>query len=434
MKLTKEFFRYVIPSMLAFALSGFYGIVDGFFLGNEMGDGALAAINVAYPITAFVQALGTGIGMGGAVQYTIHKAQKKTTDAARCLGVTLLLLIVSGLILTPILLTMNIPMLKALGLKGNLLALGNEYITWIGIGTLFQILGTGLVPFMRNLGNAYISTIAMVIGAIFNILFDYLLIWVFHQGMKGAAIASVMGQVAAFLVSIGYILWKKEKVIYRRLPSCLIKKILLVACSPFGLSFAPNITLIFVNLSAVVYGGEFAVTCYAPISYVTYTVMLLLQGVSDGCQPLVSLFYGKGQEKEAKKLYLMSRNFSLAVGILFMILVMWQGRAVVSIFGSSLDVMEYVLETLPIFLLGMAFSGISRSVISFFYATEKNIKAYLLIYGEGLLLGILLLILPRVMGILGTWVSIMLCQILIAVISQVLLAVNKKEKRTEVVI
>ena len=82
MKLYKEFFRYVIPSMLAFALSGLYGVVDGFFLGNEMGDAALAAINVAYPITAFLQALGTGIGMGGAVQYTIHKAQKKTEGAA----------------------------------------------------------------------------------------------------------------------------------------------------------------------------------------------------------------------------------------------------------------------------------------------------------------------------------------------------------------
>lgn len=426
MKLYKEFFRYVIPSMLAFALSGLYGIVDGFFLGNEMGDAALAAINVAYPITAFVQALGTGIGMGGAVQYTIHKAQKKTLDAAKCLGTTLLLLVGSGVVLTPLLLIKNIPMLKALGLQGDLLLLGNEYITWIAVGTLFQILGTGLVPFMRNLGNAYISTVAMVIGAIFNITFDYLLIWVFHQGMKGAAIASVMGQVAAFLISIGYILWKKERIIIKKVPLSLVKKILLVACSPFGLSFAPNITLILVNLNAVAYGGEFAVTCYAPISYITYTVMLLLQGISDGCQPLVSLFYGKGEEIEAGKIYKMSRNFSIFVGILFMIAVIWQGKMVVSIFGSSAQVTEYVLEVLPIFLLGMAFSGISRAVISYFYATEKNIKAYILIYGEAVLLAILLFILPKIFGILGTWVSIMLSQILVAMTSQVLLSVGKR--------
>ena len=391
MKLYKEFFRYVIPSMLAFALSGLYGVVDGFFLGNAMGDAALAAINVAYPITAFVQALGTGIGMGGAVQYTIHKAQKKTEDAAKCFGVTLLLLVGSGFLITPILLTMNTPMLKALGLQGDLLLLGNEYITWIAIGTMFQILGTGLVPFMRNLGNAYISTIAMVIGAIFNITFDYLLIWVFRQGMKGAAIASVMGQLAAFLISIGYVIWKKERIVIKKVSLSLVKKICLVACSPFGLSFAPNITLILVNLNAVTYGGEFAVTCYAPISYITYTVMALLQGISDGCQPLVSLFYGKGEDKESKSIYKMSRNFSIAVGVLFMIAVIWKGNRVVGIFGSSPEVTEYVLEVLPVFLIGMAFSGLSRAAISYFYATEKNGRAYILIYGEAVLLAVLLL-------------------------------------------
>lgn len=429
MKLYKEFFRYVIPSMLAFALSGLYGVVDGFFLGNAMGDAALAAINVAYPITAFVQALGAGIGMGGAVQYTIHKAQKKTEDAAKCFGVTLLLLVGSGFLITPILLTVNIPMLKALGLQGDLLLLGNEYITWIAIGTMFQILGTGLVPFMRNLGNAYISTIAMVIGAIFNITFDYLLIWVFHQGMKGAAIASVMGQVAAFFVSIAYVIWKKEPIVIKRIPISLVKKIGFVACSPFGLSFAPNITLILVNLNAVTYGGEFAVTCYAPISYITYTVMLLLQGISDGCQPLVSFFYGRGENKDAKSIYRMSRNFSVVIGILFMIFVIWQGRWVVGIFGSSPKVTEYVLQVLPIFLIGMSFSGLSRAAISYFYATEKNTRAYILIYGEAILLAILLLIIPKILGILGTWISIMLSQILVAIMSQLLLKIKDNKNR-----
>ena len=71
MHIHKEFFRYVIPSMLAFALSGIYAIADGFFVGNALGDNALAAINIAYPLTAFIQSIGTGIGMGGAIQYAI---------------------------------------------------------------------------------------------------------------------------------------------------------------------------------------------------------------------------------------------------------------------------------------------------------------------------------------------------------------------------
>ena len=72
----KEFFRFVIPSMLAFALSGIYAIADGFFVGNALGDNALAAINIAYPLTAFLQAVGTGLGMGGAVQYAVSLGTK----------------------------------------------------------------------------------------------------------------------------------------------------------------------------------------------------------------------------------------------------------------------------------------------------------------------------------------------------------------------
>ena len=420
MKLYKEFFRYVIPSMFAFALSGLYGIVDGFFLGNEMGDSALAAINIAYPITAFMQALGTGVGMGGAVLYTILKAQQKEKEKAECLAVTLKLLAVLGVLLTPVFVLGNGFFLKLLGASGEILSLGKEYIRWIALGTLFQLLGTGLVPFMRNIGGAMIPMIAMVFGSVLNIGFDYLFIWVFPFGMTGAAIASVMGQVGAFLVSIVYLIRKKERICWKSQKESYLKKILLIGCSPFGLSFAPNLTLILVNLNAITYGGDFAIKAYAPISYITFTIMMLLQGVSDGCQPLVSFYYGKGEVKITRKIYILSRNFSLLLGILcFLILMLW-AKPAVGFFGTSEAVTHYVVEILPLFLLGMVFAGLSRSVISFLYASEQNRKAYVMIYGENMVLFVLLLFLPRLFGINGTWLSIMISQILIALLGQIM--------------
>ena len=413
--------------MLAFALSGLYGIVDGFFLGNELGDQALAAINVAYPLTAFLQAVGTGVGMGGAVQYTINKAQGKTKDQQICLGMTFLMLLITGAVLTPVFYFFNTSLLEGLGASGDLLVLGSEYMDWIAFGCLFQILGTGMVPFMRNLGNASVSMVAMMAGAVTNIVFDYLFIWVFHRGMMGAAIASVMGQVTAFFVCLVYLLYKKEKMRLKGGGAGLLKKILMIACSPFGLSFAPNIILILVNLNAVRHGGDFAVTCYAPISYITYTVMLLLQGVSDGCQPLISLFYGKGDRKGARQIYHMSRNFSLLVGMTAFFFLLIKAEAVTRLFGTSPAVTEYVVEILPVFLSGLLFAGVSRVVISYFYATEENLKAYVLIFGESVLLCILLWILPARMGILGTWVSVMVSQFLIMVLSQAFLIGKRVE-------
>lgn len=427
MKLYQEFFRYVLPSMFAFALSGLYGIVDGFFLGNEMGDAALAAINVAFPITALLQALGTGIGMGGAVQYTILKAQKKEEEKATCLGMSLLLLAAVGVVLTPIFLFGNTFFLKLLGAEGELLQLGEEYITWIALGTIFQILGTGMVPFMRNVGGAMIPMLAMVFGSILNIVFDYLFIWVFPFGMKGAAIASVMGQVGAFFVSAVYLLIKKERIRWKKQSFHQLKKILMVGLSPFGLSFAPNVTLILVNLSAVTHGGELAVKAYAPISYITYTIMMLLQGVSDGCQPLISRCYGKGEKVSAKKIYRLSRNFSLLVGGICFLTLSLQGKPMVDIFGTSEEVTSYVLNILPIFLGGMFCSALSRPVISYFYAMERNQKAYFLIYGESAALFLLLMVLPLFRGIQGTWLSVMASQMMMAVFSQILVGKEKNK-------
>ena len=111
---------------------------------------------------------------------------------------------------------------------------------------------------------------------------------------------------------------KKEKGRYSPLektPFSLSEKIFQVGISPFGLTFAPNITLILVNKSASIFGGAMAVTCYAPVSYICCVVQLLLQGVSDGCQPLLSLSYGQGKEKKTRQLRNLAYRFSFLVSL-----------------------------------------------------------------------------------------------------------------------
>ena len=101
MKQTRDirmFFQYVIPSVLSFALSGVYTIVDGFFIGNSIGDLGLSAVNIAYPIVAVIQALGTGIGMGGAIYYSIYKAEKKEEQAREFIAGALWVLMISSVI------------------------------------------------------------------------------------------------------------------------------------------------------------------------------------------------------------------------------------------------------------------------------------------------------------------------------------------------
>lgn len=147
----KVFFSYVIPSLLAFALSGVYTIVDGFFIGQSLGDMGLAAITLGYPVSALVGAIGTGIGLSGAIRYTILKAQNETKQTQACFTGTTLLMLLAGALLTALLYGFAEPILHLLGARDEALRLSTEYARIIALGAVFQLLATGFVPFIRNM-------------------------------------------------------------------------------------------------------------------------------------------------------------------------------------------------------------------------------------------------------------------------------------------
>lgn len=424
MKIYKEFYRYVLPSMLAFALSGVYAIADGFFVGNALGDNALAAINVAYPMTAFMQAAGTGLGMGGAVQYAIHRSSDNMENSRRFFGAASILLLGTGVFLTILFLLTGPSLLRVFGAEGEILRLGEEYIRFVSYGAVFQVLGTGIVPFIRNMDGTVTAMAAMCAGFVTNILLDYLFVWVFPYGMMGAAVATVVGQAVTFVVCGAFVLRT------RNLPSfhfngefgAILRRILAIFISPFGLTFSPNITLILVNKSAAIYGGEWAITCYAAISYIVSVVLLLLQGVSDGSQPLVSLSYGQGRMDKARAVRNLGYQFALGVSLVCAVGIFLVRDQAAVLFGASAETARNVAEVLPAFLVGFPFAAVARVTVSYFYAAEKNLLAYLLIYGEPFLQLVFVLILPLPMGIWGTWLAVPLSQICMMVCSVIFVA------------
>ena len=124
----KKFWRFVFPSMLAFAFSGLYAIVDGFFVGRSTGDIGLAAINIAYPLTALIQAVGTGIGMGGAIPLAVARGGDDTRKERTLLGNTLILLLIACLLVLGGLLLCYRPLLGLLGARGEVLEAAADLI------------------------------------------------------------------------------------------------------------------------------------------------------------------------------------------------------------------------------------------------------------------------------------------------------------------
>ncbi len=393
----REFFHFVIPSIIAFALSGVYAIVDGFFVGNTIGDAGLSAINIAYPITALLQAVGTGIGMGGAVCYAIRKAEGKEAEAKAFIAANWWLLLLASMLLSAAVALSAEPLLRLMGAADQTLVYAVDYIRIIGIGAALQIFGTGLIPFLRNYGSSVGAMVAMLGGFVTNIALDFLLVWVYGLGMKGAAEATVIGQGVTVLIALGCTLYKKQFFLRWSGPQIgtTCKAIFRIGLAPFGLALTPNLSLVLINRFSASYGGEKAIATYACISYIICIIYLVLQGVGDGSQPLMSRYYGENRPDELHAVRRMAYRFAIllaaAGGVLLFV-----GRSYVGVlFGASEEVSLEIVKIIPIFLVSLPFVAVTRIATAGFYATDQSVRSYILTFIEPLLMLVFMLILPR---------------------------------------
>lgn len=400
MRDVKTFLKYVIPSVLSFALSGIYTIVDGFFVGNSIGDLGLSAVNIAYPIVAVIQALGTGIGMGGAIYYSINKAEKKEAEAKLYTAGALWLLIISSIILTCTIFFLNSPLLSLLGASGQLLSLGEEYIAVIAAGAALQVIGTGLVPFIRNHGGSFYAMISMIAGFVTNIILDYVFVWILEQGVSGAAWATIIGQGVTMLIALVYLLRKKQFTLcipFSKMGT-VSTSVIKIGIAPFGLAMSPNISLIIINRFSVSYGGEPAIATYACIAYVICIIYLILQGVGDGSQPLISQCYGEKNWTDLKFIRKLAYGFAFLLSVIGCVIMYVTRGSLGVLFGASGEVNMEIVKIMPVFLVSVPFVAVLRITTASFYATEKSTFSYILTFIEPLFMLVLMLILPPLFG------------------------------------
>lgn len=411
--MSKKFFAYVIPSVLAFTLSGIYTIVDGFFIGQSLGDVGLAAITLGYPISALVGAIGTGLGLSGSIRYTILNAQGETKKQEECFSGTILLMLLVGAILSVTLFGLSAPILRLLGAQGEILTLCVQYAHIIALGAIFQLTATGFVPFIRNMDGASFAMVAMILGFVTNVILDYTCVWVLNWGMAGAALATIIGQAVTMAASIIFFAVKKCKL---RLPkfaalATLWKDVLKVSLSPFGLTFSPTITMLLMNRFLLLYGDEKAVAVYGCIVYITSIIYLLLQGVGDGSQPLISHYYGERDAEAVKALRSLAYKTAAVITVVCMVGVYLARAKVGILFGASVDANAGVIQYLPYFLATLLFLAFVRVTTSYFYATEKTALSYVLVYAEPICTLLLLLALPPMLNLTGVWLAVPLAQI-----------------------
>lgn len=344
-KINKLILAFSIPCVISMLINSVYNIVDQIFIGKGVGTLGNAATNVIFPLIIIFNATAGLIGNGAAANLSLRLGEGKKKEASKSIGqaITLTLLIS---VLLAILSYIFLPQLVYLfGCTKNVYKYAVDYGRIIILGAPFMITYSSLSSIIRADGSPKYSMIMLVIGAILNIILDPIFIFIFNLGVKGGAIATVIGQIVSFIIAIAYI--KKIKSVKLEKEDFKInkdvKKILALGLSSFITQSIVLILFVFMNNVMTRYGklskfgSDIPLSVYGVISKINSLFISTVLGTSIGVQPIVGFNYGAGNELRVKETLRKVLTINFIVGIFFNILFVLFPKQIAGIFISKTD-------------------------------------------------------------------------------------------------
>jgi len=425
-----------MASMITMFLQSAYSMIDGLFVSNLIGDTALSAVNVAWPVIAVVTAIGTGVGCSGAVMMSTKQGEGKNEESNIVRANVILALLASSIVVTILFLVLLTPLLKLMGAEGELLRLSQIYGRVMLTGGVLQILSCGLTPLLRN-DNRAVSAMMIMVGGLFaNLGLDFVFMYVFHMGIGGAAGASLCAQLFTTLCCLIILGTKKTDPI--RFSQFMIrkeywKKIFKTAVSPFGISLTPSLLILYHNVACLKFGGDLAVNAYALISSTVGSYRVLLIGVAEGIQPLASYAYGAHDFHAIRKIRNKAVITAIGVSFFLFIFIIATARFYPAIYGYEGEAAELGYHAVMVTAAQLIFTGLVRVTNSFFYSVGKDKYSLFMIYFDPLIMTPLtIVIFPRILGLDGIWITAVMTQFILNIVAFGMFASHERQmKRME---
>lgn len=338
--------KFAIPSILGMLVSSLYNIVDQLFIGHAVGIEGNAATNVAFPFTTACTALALLFGIGGASCFNLTMGMGDKKQASYFAGNSFTLLAISGILLGAVTLIFLNPLLKVFGTPEDVMPLAHDYVKITAIGFPFLIFTTGGGHLIRADGSPQMAMICNIVGAVVNTALDALFVMVFDWGMKGAAWATVIGQVISAIIVVVYAFHYKTVSLNKehiRIKAFTAKRIASIGMASFFNQIAIGIVQVVLNNSLRHYGelskyGESEpIACCGIVMKVNMIVFAIVIGLAQGTQPIESFNYGAKQYDRVRKAYKLAVTAGAGVSIIAFVLFHLFPREILSLFGGGTD-------------------------------------------------------------------------------------------------
>ena len=391
-KIGKLMRKYAIPCVISLLVAALYNIVDQLFIANAsyLGSYGNAANTVVYPLTVVALAIAVMIGDGCCAFVSIALGRRQNERAHRSIGNAVVLSIVSSLVLTALYFIFQSQILTVFGSRVNdeTYLHSREYFTWISMGIPFYMFGQAMNPIIRSDGSPKFAMVSTVAGAVLNIILDPIFIYVFKWGMMGAAVATVIGQVATAVLAAGYLFHTKAVKLEKssfKLDIRLDGEFLALGVCSFLAQISLVAAMLAIQNMVVKYGAQdeiFGQAQYAQIPMAVLGIVMkffqivisIVIGMAAGCIPIVGFNIGANKKGRVRELLKKLITAEAIVGLIALLIVEFLPRQLIGLFGAANEsayYTDFAVRSFRIYLCMMILACVNKAAFIFLQSMGK---------------------------------------------------------------
>ena len=419
--ITSLFFKYLLPSVTGTLSVGILIFIDTIFIGQGVGSHGLAALNTAIPVFTLYSSTGLLLGMGGATAAAVDAGRGNNKGKNKIFSHAVLLAVVISIVYTLAQFIFIDGLVSLLGATGDLYELVKDYLGMISLFTMFYLVPHTLTSFIRNDGNPNLAMVSMVVCGIVNIILDYTFIFIFDMGMKGAALATGIAQVTSLIVLMIHFYSPKNtlKLRFKSFNILVVNRIFKIGFPSFLNDISMGVAIFSFNIILLKNYGDVAVSAYSVILNIGFLVYLIFVGISQACQPLISINYGAMKYDRVKETLKLGGLLTTVVALVTITILHLFKVPIIEMFNKDdMELKKIAAVGMPLYFSSIVFMGINVIYSIFFQSVERSLISSTLTFLRGLGLIVTgLLILPKFMGISGVWLTPLFAETITIVIA-----------------
>ena len=413
-KVSRLLLRFAIPSIISLLVVELYNMVDTVFVGRYVGVNAIAALTVSFPVQRFLTALAMLISIGASTFVARSLGSGNIKELKDTIINAFVLTVVTFLTVSFGVFAFKSSLITGLGASSVVYPLADKYISIILIGSFFQCISMVVCYTMTALGNTKITLYSNFIGAICNIIIDYLLVTILGFGIEGAAIATTVSQIIAFTytmykfndIRIKFSIKFTMKNICKSFNKGLLAGIIAIGFSTFVIEISDAVVAVVLNRLLISSGGDTAIIIVGVITKVSMFIFVTIIGISAAMQPIVAYNYGARNYEKMRETLKVALKAVTITSLVFGSFLMIFASPIIGFFLKDTSILGSAVTAFRISLAVHPVIGIYYICIYYYQAVEESKKSFLLsIYRQLVVFIPLAILFVYMFGTVGAWAA-----------------------------